>query len=640
MFDSKLKPRGVCHTGMFTTNRVNTQSAIVVVKMELTLSQQITSMRKDREGEEEDEEWEEIWVGCDIMRDGEKCPGWDYRYLTDEGAMKVKEKKIRYKCMDCRVEETNVRMERMEGRLKELEKERGELKKEIKVLKGKGRSMKVDMIDRECQTVGGERDVNVVERGEGPRRSGTFVSEGVQSGVIDEGKERAERVETDRRAANTAVMEGEGASEEKEEEGEGWRIQERKPKRERGIRGGKAGINKVMESNEFAFFQGESDILSNLASTEIRVHIPWEEGRAGTSKDFWFRSGEEAFQGAKMSFCGKKEDFEKVLKGSLSAREAMEMGKKSTKEGWRTVEIMQMRRVVRAKWEQNEEVRRILEATGDREIVEDTPHAFWGRGHDGKGRNELGKLWMEIRKLSREGHIKVRDVQSVSRKVEGRGRRREFPSGEKGTQEKRLKTSRVVLVLSDSMLKDREGVCVEEYVGARSREVIKVRAVGGATAEDGAKRGIEEVWGVSKWLRDMGIEGKDVGKVIFLVGTNDLDRDFTQGKTIACSAERLKGNLKRLEWEVKSVFGQSVEMGWVKIVERRDKGVVKSRGFNEGREKVNRYVHSVLSIGGWEVRGLEDDYEGPIEEVLRDGLHPNREGLDILCWTVVRVAGN
>jgi predicted NAD-dependent protein-ADP-ribosyltransferase YbiA (DUF1768 family) len=37
--------------------------------------------------------------------------------------------------------------------------------------------------------------------------------------------------------------------------------------------------------------------------------------------------------------------------------------------------------------------------TGKKKIVEDSPKdSFWGWGPDRKGRNELGKLWMKLRK--------------------------------------------------------------------------------------------------------------------------------------------------------------------------------------------------------------------------------------------------
>lgn len=60
------------------------------------------------------------------------------------------------------------------------------------------------------------------------------------------------------------------------------------------------------------------------------------------------------------------------------------------------VEIM--KKILRAKADQHEDVRRALLESGEQEIVKNEPNdSFWGNGPDGSGRNELGKLWMSIR---------------------------------------------------------------------------------------------------------------------------------------------------------------------------------------------------------------------------------------------------
>jgi predicted NAD-dependent protein-ADP-ribosyltransferase YbiA (DUF1768 family) len=41
--------------------------------------------------------------------------------------------------------------------------------------------------------------------------------------------------------------------------------------------------------------------------------------------------------------------------------------------------------------------------TGDRELIEDSwRDSYWGWGEDHKGRNWLGKLWMEVREELRD----------------------------------------------------------------------------------------------------------------------------------------------------------------------------------------------------------------------------------------------
>lgn len=57
-----------------------------------------------------------------------------------------------------------------------------------------------------------------------------------------------------------------------------------------------------------------------------------------------------------------------------------------------------MSEVVRAKHDQHEYIQRKLKATGDAWLIENSPtDAFWGRGPDWRGRNELGKIWMKVR---------------------------------------------------------------------------------------------------------------------------------------------------------------------------------------------------------------------------------------------------
>ena len=55
--------------------------------------------------------------------------------------------------------------------------------------------------------------------------------------------------------------------------------------------------------------------------------------------------------------------------------------------------------ICRNKLRQNSYVMHKLVQTGKTKIVEDSPKdSFWGWGPDKKGRNELGKIWMRLRK--------------------------------------------------------------------------------------------------------------------------------------------------------------------------------------------------------------------------------------------------
>ena len=62
---------------------------------------------------------------------------------------------------------------------------------------------------------------------------------------------------------------------------------------------------------------------------------------------------------------------------------------------WEHVKGDVMRKPVRAKFETHADLREQLLATGDEELVEDTPHDdYCGRGRDGSGKNMLGRILM------------------------------------------------------------------------------------------------------------------------------------------------------------------------------------------------------------------------------------------------------
>jgi len=96
-----------------------------------------------------------------------------------------------------------------------------------------------------------------------------------------------------------------------------------------------------------------------------------------------------------------------TIRQAPSAHEAFKLAERHRdlrRPDWDAVKVEMMRRILRAKTAQHEYVRRKLLATGERELVEDSwRDDFWGWGPDGKGRNELGKLWMEIRAEIRKG---------------------------------------------------------------------------------------------------------------------------------------------------------------------------------------------------------------------------------------------
>lgn len=90
-----------------------------------------------------------------------------------------------------------------------------------------------------------------------------------------------------------------------------------------------------------------------------------------------------------------------------SAHEAFKIAgdlKDERRSDWDDVKVGIMKKILRAKADQHEYIRRKLLATGDRELIEDSwRDDFWGWGPDRDGQNMLGKLWMEIRAELRSG---------------------------------------------------------------------------------------------------------------------------------------------------------------------------------------------------------------------------------------------
>jgi hypothetical protein len=87
---------------------------------------------------------------------------------------------------------------------------------------------------------------------------------------------------------------------------------------------------------------------------------------------------------------GKMNDVVRKYKSSVHLRQ-----------DWEDIKVDVMRRGLQAKFQQNENLKKLLLSTGDAEIVEDSPYdSFWGAARNGK--NMLGKLLMEVRQTLKE----------------------------------------------------------------------------------------------------------------------------------------------------------------------------------------------------------------------------------------------
>lgn len=81
----------------------------------------------------------------------------------------------------------------------------------------------------------------------------------------------------------------------------------------------------------------------------------------------------------------------------LAAKELASDPSRRLRPDWEEVKVDVMRESVLAKFEQNEDARAALLATGDEELVEKSEDAFWGSGPDMKGHSWLGRVLMEVR---------------------------------------------------------------------------------------------------------------------------------------------------------------------------------------------------------------------------------------------------
>jgi ribA/ribD-fused uncharacterized protein len=116
----------------------------------------------------------------------------------------------------------------------------------------------------------------------------------------------------------------------------------------------------------------------------------------------WWPTSEHYFQAQK--FAGTS--FVEHIRQAHSPKEAANLGRQRTfplRTDWEQVKDETMRRAVFRKFETHIDIRAILLATGDEEIIEQTTtDYYWGCGTDGSGRNMLGQILMQVRQTLRE----------------------------------------------------------------------------------------------------------------------------------------------------------------------------------------------------------------------------------------------
>lgn len=72
--------------------------------------------------------------------------------------------------------------------------------------------------------------------------------------------------------------------------------------------------------------------------------------------------------------------------------------KQKLRKDWESVKNNVMKKALLAKFTQHEDLKNLLISTGEAKLIEHTENdAYWGDGGDGKGKNFLGILLMQVR---------------------------------------------------------------------------------------------------------------------------------------------------------------------------------------------------------------------------------------------------
>jgi len=113
-------------------------------------------------------------------------------------------------------------------------------------------------------------------------------------------------------------------------------------------------------------------------------------------------TSEHYFQAMKFKDKTDQEEIRKANSPMLAARMGRDR-KRTLRRDWESVKVNVMREAVLAKFTQHDELKTLLLATGEAKIIEHTVNDdYWGDGGDGKGKNMLGQILMQVRANLRE----------------------------------------------------------------------------------------------------------------------------------------------------------------------------------------------------------------------------------------------
>lgn len=114
----------------------------------------------------------------------------------------------------------------------------------------------------------------------------------------------------------------------------------------------------------------------------------------------WWMTSEHYFQAKKF----EGTEYEEKIRLLDNPMKAADMGRDHTlplRKDWENVKDDIMKKAVIKKFTQNQDIKKILIQTGEQDIVEKTTtDYYWGCGANGSGKNMLGLILMETKKLT------------------------------------------------------------------------------------------------------------------------------------------------------------------------------------------------------------------------------------------------
>lgn len=153
-----------------------------------------------------------------------------------------------------------------------------------------------------------------------------------------------------------------------------------------------------MEHTDIKFYERDREqfgYMSNFAKFPIKL------------KDVLWKTNEHYFQAQKVDPSdARHSEHVSRIKVAKTPAEAKKLGRKVPLcTDWEQVKDNVMLEACRAKFRQHDRIRVKLLATGDAELIEDSPtDTYWGTGTKRKveGKNMLGKILMQVRQELRD----------------------------------------------------------------------------------------------------------------------------------------------------------------------------------------------------------------------------------------------